>query len=251
MNRYGQIITWGTLTAPALFKGIITDYSYRDSKTKQLEHDAAGDNMAMILHLHKGEISFEAKVTHESTNFLDLSKGAQIVTSAISGGVILVRRAVETWRIGQVKRASIQAAHYPDMSHSGGGAVGELTAFTPDQSSLTIVRPAGKLIYSTVGITQASGILHSLTIEQILEITEDEPSPDGKYLGATSHAYERNISLELLATAGKPAVDTVLALSGAPEHGQNYIITDVDEIYASERRKCCGIADRRQNPLGR
>lgn len=242
MNRHGQQITWGTLAAPKLFTGQTRDYSYRLAKTKQLERDMRGDNMAMILHSPKAEINFEATVTQESSDFLDLSAGAQVVISAITGGVVLARRAIETWRLGQPKRASVQATHYPDMTASASATAGDLNAFTPDQSSLAIVRPGGKLIYSTAGLTHASGIVHGLTLEQILEITEDEPSPDGKILGATDHAYERNLTLELLATGAKPAVDTVLTISGAPDHAQGYVITGVDEIFASERGKLYQVA---------
>ncbi len=241
MNRYGQAITWGPLSAPRLFTGQTREYSYRDSVTKQLITDMSADNIAMVLHSRKGEINFEALVTEGSEDFLDLSAGAAIAITGIFTGVVLATRATETWRLGQPKTASCTATHFPDMTQASPGLAGELSAFTPDQSALSIVHPGAKLIYSTSGLGHASGIVHGLTLEQILQITEDEPSPDGKILGATTHGYERNIKLDLLATDAIPAVDTVLAITGAPAHAGGYRITAANVQFADQRGKMFAI----------
>lgn len=237
MNRYGQQITWGPLSAPRLFTGVTRDYSYRDSVTKQLIQDMAADHMAMVLHSKKGDINFEAMVTDASADFLDLSGGAAITVSGIATGMTLVRRAVEIWRLGQPKMANIQATHYPHMTGAAGTPAGTMSAVTPEQGGLSIVYPGQKLVYSTAGLTHASGIVHGLTLEQSLQITEDEPSPDGEILGAASHAYERTIKLELLATADIPAVDTVLAIGGAPNHANSYRITGANQQFYTEKGK--------------
>lgn len=241
-NRYGQTITWGPLTAPALFTGERQSYSYRDAVTKQNITGAAGDNFAQVLHSHKAAIQFTAKVTSGSEDFLDISDGAAIAVDGISTGQVLVSRAVETWRLMQPKTSSITATHYPDMPNTNTAAAGTLSAFTPDQSALGIVFPTGLLTYSTYGLTHTAGIVHELTIEQILQLTDDEPSPDGKLLGAQGHAYERMIRLMLLATAAAPAVKTVLTIGGAPGHASDYRITDVEQTLEDARGKMFSIS---------
>jgi hypothetical protein len=95
MNRYGQNITWSTLSAPHPFSGTCTSYSYRDNIQRQLDEDESGDNRVLIQHSHKASVNFEARVTDLSTDFLDLSAGAAITISGISTGTILATRAVE------------------------------------------------------------------------------------------------------------------------------------------------------------
>jgi len=241
MNRYGQSITWGPLSAPKLFTGQTRDYSIRDSLTKQLIADMSGDYMAMVLHSQKSDINFEAMVTETSTDFLDLSTAAAIAVSGIQAGVVLCRRAVETWRLMQPKVASVQATHYPDMVAANPALAGKLSAMTPDQSGLGIVYPGQKLIYGTFGMTHAAGIVHGLTIEQILEITEDDPSPDGQLLGAATHGYQRTIKLDLLATGPIPVSGSVLTLVGAPGHASDYRITDAGVQFVDQRGKMFSI----------
>jgi len=238
MNRHGQSITWGTLTAPRLFTGKTKRYSYNPAVTKQFHTDEGGDKFAYTPHSLKAEIDFEAMVTADSSDFLDLSTGAAIVIAGVDGGQILASRATETWRLGQAKTASVQATHYPDMPASDGGAAGTtLSAFTPDQSASQIVRPGGRLIYSTIGLTHAAGVVHGLTLDQILEISPDDDSPDGKILGATDHGYERNIRLELLAKGDLPAIDSVLTIGGAPAHANDYRISDAQLSFEDQRGK--------------
>ncbi len=239
MNRYGQAITWGTASAPHLFTGESNDYSYRDNKTRQLDMDEAGDNRALILHSRKAEISFSAKVSVGSTDFLDLSAGAAIVISGLDTGTVLCRRASERWALLQPKVASIQATHYPDLVQATPDLAGvALTAFTPaGQTQSGLVFPGGVIIYSTVGLTHASGVVHMVELNQELQITEDEPSPAGTILGATTHGYLRTLGLDLLATAAAPANGSVLTLTGAPSHAADYRIEEVETRYTVLRGK--------------
>ena len=96
-HRYGQTITWGTATAPQIFGGIRLRYSYGERLQEQLEDNEAGDFVAALLHSKTAPLSFEAKVTDASTNFLDLSAGAKISVTGLSGGTILCRQAVDRW----------------------------------------------------------------------------------------------------------------------------------------------------------
>jgi hypothetical protein len=224
MNRYGQTLTYGPLSAPAFFTCEPQSYSLRDGQTKQLIDGAAGDWLAMALHSRKAEINFEGKVTVGTTDFLDLSDGAAIALSSISAtGTILVSRAIERWRLNQPKTASIEATWFPDMTPASGAVMASTaTAFTPNQNASTVVTPGGALIYSTYGFTHAKGLVHELTLTQSLQITEDDPSPDGLILGAASHGYERTINLLLLAQIAStsspmtdyPAVGSPLVIGG-------------------------------------
>ncbi len=243
MNRYGQAITWSTPTAPHPFSGICTAYSLRDALTRQLIDDEGGDNVALVLHSSKAELSFSAKVTSDSTDFLDLSAGASITVTGINSGIVLCRRAVERWVLQQPKTASIEATVYPDIVQAGPVAAGtDLDAFTPDQSALTIVHPGAIIIYGTFALGHASGVLHELTLTQELDITEDEPSPAGTILGAATHGYKRTIELLLLSKAAAPAKGSVLALTGAPSHAADFLIESVETRFAEKRGKMYSIS---------
>jgi hypothetical protein len=238
MNRYGQAITWSTIGAPHPFSGVINSYSYRDATTQQNFDDEGGDFEAMALHSQKAALNFDAEVRSTSTNFLDLSAGAALTVSGIGSGVILATRAVETWRLGQAKTFSLEATHYPDMVQVSPVAAGtDLDAFTPDQAALGIVAPGGVVIYSTFGLEHTSGVVHALSIEQILGIDEDDPSPDGKLLGAASNGYMRKISLSILAKAAAPALKSTLAITNAPDHGADYRIEEVETRWVKKRGK--------------
>lgn len=238
MNRYGQAITWSTPTAPHPFSGVCTRYSYRKATTRQTETNEAGDIDAIIEHSLKAAVQFDAKIRAASTNFLDLSTGAAIVVSGISGGVLLASRAVERWRLGQPKTASITATHYPDMVQASPVLAGTtLDAFTPAQDDLPIVTPGSTIIYGTFGLGHDSGTVHGLTIEQQLTIVEDEPTPDGKLVGAASTSYLRIIQLDILAKSTKPEVGTPLVLTGAPDHAADYKIEECEEVFEDQRGK--------------
>ena len=238
MNRYGQAITWSTIAAPRPFTGTLTAYSYREQRTRLTDEDESGDHRALILHSKKADLNWSAKVTEGSTDFLDLSAGAAITLTGIAAGVILATRAVERWVLMQPKTISCQATHYPDMVQADPASAGvALDAFTPDQAGLGIVTPSGLLTFSTHGLGHASGVVHELELTQELQITEDDPSPDGKLLGAADHGYMRTIRLMLLATGAIPATGTTLAITGAPEHAADYLIESAQLAFASKRGK--------------
>jgi len=238
MNRYGQAITWGAAGAPHLFTGDCLSYGLKDAVTKQEIEDENADLAAVVLHSRKAALSFEAQVNSGTTNFLDLSAGAAITVSTISGGTVLASRTVERWALGHPKTASVSGYWYPDMTSTSPAQAGSaVSAFTPDQTGLSIPIPSSKVIYGTYGLTHAAGIVQGLTLTQILKITEDEPNPDGTIQGATSSGYQRTISLEVLATGTKPAVRSTLVITGAPATAGNFVITSADEKWAKAKGK--------------
>ena len=239
MNRYGQVITWSTVAAPHPFSGTLTNYGYRDVFSRLTDDDEAGDLRAIIQHSRKSALSFDAKVTEATTDLLDLSSGAAITVSGVTGGLILASRVVERWVLQQQKTVSVQATHYPDMTHTGTpvAAGTDLDAFTPDQSALSIVHPGGSLIFSTYGLSHAAGVVHELEISQELEITEDDPSPAGTIVGAASHGYKRSLRLMLLAKSTRPLPGSTLVLTGAPDHAADFLIESSDEVWAKQRGK--------------
>jgi hypothetical protein len=229
-QHYGQSIIYGPLSAPALFTGDNMSFNYRDQVTEDDLEDGGSDFAAMGLHSRKGDLGFDGEVTSGSTDFLDLSGGSKIAVAGtpagidLSVGMILAYEAVEEWNLLRRKRASVRAAHYPDATDEDGAAAGALSAFTPTQN-LDFLFPGNTLIYSTVGFTHAAGLVHMLRVTQSLTITDDDPSPDGKLLGAFTSGYIRKISLLLLgkpADAAIPAPKSVLTLTGAPDHLKNY-----------------------------
>jgi hypothetical protein len=236
MNRYGQQITWSTPSAPHPCTGICTGWSYPDAVERFLDEDESGDNQALIQHGRKAAFSFDAKVTSSSTDFLDLSAGAAIVVSGISGGVALVSRAVETWRLQVAKTINLAGTHFPDMTQASPTLAGALSAFTPTQS-LAFMLPNAKLIWGTAGITHAAGIIHGLTLAQELTIDADDEDPSGVILGATAHGYLRTISLDIMtiASAAIPAVKSQLAFSASPPNCGNYQVETADKIFAHKK----------------
>lgn len=237
MNIYGTI-TFGAYQAPQLFTGEATRYSYRDMVSERFEEDARGENMAVIFDQRKAELSFAAKITNDSTDFLDLSSGAAMVVSGISGGVLLATTVEEDWNLGQAKTASVNAVHYPDIVQASPALAGTaLDAFTPDQAGLGIVTPTGKIISGTYGLGHASGVLHQLTITQELKHNLAEPTPDGKIIGVQTTGYVRRIRARILATSTQAAVNSTLAITGAPSHAEDYKITSSEVQYELGRGK--------------
>jgi hypothetical protein len=233
-NHYGQNIIWGPLSAPALFTGDKLSYSYREAVTKQNLADGASDNTAMALHSRKGEIEFSAEVTSGSSDLLDISEGQAIAIDGLDG-LVIAHRVVEDWELLQRKRCTISATHYPDADPTGAASAGALSAFTPDQSGLGIVFPGGTLIYSTFGFSHASGVVQRLSVTQMVQLHDDDPSPDGKILGVGTHGYERMISLGLVDKpdrAALPASGSVLVITGAPDHLKNYRVISAEKKLA-------------------
>ena len=244
-QHYGQLITYGVLGAPALFTGDNMSFGYSDKVTEDDLEDGGSDFSAMALHSRQGEINFDGEVTSGTTDFLDLSEGSRIVVAgspggrSLSGGIILAHEAVETWDLLKRKSCSVRATHFPDATADETGAAGvALSAFVPDQSSIDFLFPGGTLIYSTVGFTHASGLVHQVKLTQSLNITPDEPSPDGKILGAFTSGYKRTLSLLLLAKptdAVIPEPQSVLTLTGAPDRMKNFRVISAEPKF--ERKK--------------
>jgi hypothetical protein len=247
-EHYGQDIIYGVLEAPTLFKGHKLSFSYRDQVTKDNIEGGDSEFAAMALHSRKGELSFEAEITSESDDFLDLSGGARIVVAGegvktggvdLSTGFILAHEAVEEWNLLRPKRSSVRATHYPEAPSSTGTAAGtSVDAFVPDQSSIDFLFPGNTLIYSTVGFSHAQGLIHQLRLTQTLQVTDDEPSPDGKILGAFTSGYERIISLLLLAKPSEaviPSAREVLTITGAPDRMKNFRVISAEPRF--ERKK--------------
>lgn len=244
-THYGQDIKYGVLGAPALFSGDNMSFSYRDQVTADDLENGGSDFAAMAMHSRKGEVSFEGEVTSDSSDFLDLSTGARIVVEGSPGGIdlspgfILAQEAVEEWGLLKRKRCSVRATHYPEAPADDTGEAGvAVDAFVPDQSAIDFLFPGNTLIYSTVGFTHAVGLIHSLRLTQTLQITDDEPSPDGKILGAFSSGYKRTISLELLAKPSAvviPEPRSLLTIAGAPARMSNYRVISAEP--RMERKK--------------
>jgi hypothetical protein len=231
--QYG-ILRWGTINAPEIFSGELMSYRFRKLLQEQLEEDAAGENMALILDRPRGELDFEVKITNDSTNFVNLASGAAIAVSGeadLTGGVVLCESAVEEWAIGRAKMATVRAIHYPDVVQASPASVGTLNAFTPSQAGLNIVTPANKIVYGTYGLGHASGIPQSLRLEQRWQLSDGEPTPDGRIVGVLASGYQRRITLEMLSTGGLPVVGATLTITGAPAHAANYKITNAEKMY--------------------
>lgn len=237
MNHYGQNITWGTTSAPHLFTGHCTSYSYSEQTQRQLMEDEGGTHIAVALHSRKADLQFSAELFTNSS-FLDLSAGAAIQVEGLAGAV-LARRATESWRLGQRKTASIHATHYPEFDSTISADAGLLMAQDPVSPTEPFVFPGDSIIYGTFGLGHDEGVVHALTIDQQVTITEDEPAPDGMIKGAQAHGYLRTIHLDLLAKSESeaPAVRGVLQISGAPAHAAHYRIERSEVRLASKRGK--------------
>jgi hypothetical protein len=245
--HYGQSIKYGVLDAPALFTGDNMSFSYRRGVTADDQENGGSDIAAIAMHSKKADLSFSGEVTSGSTDFLNLSAGARLAVEAeiagidLATGMILAYEAVEEWNLLRRKLCSVRAFHYPDFpldEDTGASAGTTLSAFTPGSQSLDFLFPGNTLIYSTVGITHAAGLVHQLRITQQLTITDDDPSPNGKLLGAFSSGYKRMISLLLLAKPADAAIPepaSVLTLTGAPSHAANYRVVSAEP--RMERKK--------------
>lgn len=229
VQQYGITLTWGTAGAPHPASCILESFDYKAAFQQHLEDSEAGDVAAMVLHGQKGAISFGGTITDATVDLPDLSTGAKLDLSSaeIVGGTVLCASLIEEWAIGQPKKFNGSATHYPDVTGGAGAEAGALSGFTPTQTLSPVIRPADKLIWSTAGLTHASGTVQKLRIEQTLQLTEQVDGA-AKIVTVTAHRYMRKISLEILGLASgtAPATNTVLAVVGAPSHASNAVVTD-------------------------
>lgn len=236
-QQYGTALTWSTVGAPHPFGGIAEDYSYNDA-FQETPVDGESEIAALVHHARKGVIAFNATTTDASVNFLDLSVGVKLTLSNITAGIILATQAVEAWTLGQPKKLSLNANHYPDMTDTAGTAAGTLSAVTPaaPTGSGIIIRPAGKVIFSTAGLSHESGIIQALTITQQVKLADQEDEL-GKLIAAFISNYMRTIDLDLVTTGTRPLPDTVLVIAGAPDNAANYVISSSEEAYRKGDKK--------------
>ena len=236
-SQYGTALTWSTVNAPHLFSGICENYQYNRQQAQELvpgEQEIA----AIIHHGLYGDISYDATITNQSSDFPLIQNGIQITVGAVAGGIILISDVEESWAIRQPKKASLKAKHFPDMVGSGAAAA-TIAANTPNQTA-PFIRPAGKVIYGTQGLSTGFGIVQSLKISQNVSIETDEDT-DGKIKSAWCWKYLRKLSLEVLATGGRPAENSTLSVNGAPNHAVGYIIQNVSEKYSIGGKKSYSI----------
>lgn len=241
-NNYGRaIVAWSTANAPQLFTGECVRYEYDDQYSLADITGASGDVLAQIFSKAKAGISFEAKCSNASTNFLDLTgNAAQITVSGISSGTVLAEMVEEIWALDEPKVARVQATHYPDMTTGGTAAGTSGSAFTPDQSAGATQYPGGTFIYSTAGLAQAAGDIHYLRLTQRLRIAEHPATPAGKIVSATATGYKRQIEMRVLALGNPPAKGASISLTGIGM-GSNYRVNRVTTMYAIERAMMYGI----------
>lgn len=235
--QYGKALTWSTVGAPHPFGGIAEDYSYNDAfQEVQVEGESELDSL--ILHGRKGEISFNATGNLTSVNFPMLSDGVKLAIVGIANGIILVSQVVETWSLGQPKKLSLSATHYPDMVDAAGTAATTISAATPaaPAGSGIIIRPAGSVNFSTAGMTHDSGIIQGLTLTQKVKLIDQEDEL-GKLIAAWVSNYVRTIDLDLVSFGDKPEPDTVLAIAGAPDHAADFVINSSELAYRKGDKK--------------
>ncbi len=228
-QTYGQTIKWSTVGAPQPCSAILESYNYRASDQQHLEDNASADLAAMVLHGQTGAINFGGTITNLTVDLPDLSTGAKITiedAANIAAGTVLCSKLIEEWVIGQPKKFSGEATHYPHCVGGAGASAGALNGFTPNQVA-PVIRPAASLIWGTSGLTHAGGTVQRLRIEQTLTLTA-EPDAVGNFVTVTAHRYFRKIMLEILATsaASRPANQSTLAVVGAPAHASNAVVTD-------------------------
>ena len=119
-----------------------------------------------------------------------------------------------------------------------------LSAYTPGTGtpgSGVIVRPAGKVLWSTSGLTVTYGIVADLTLTQRVTIKE-EPDQDGNIGTIITNKYMRTIDLKVTATGDCPEPGTILSIDGAPAHAVGYQITSAEIIGRIDDKKAYQIS---------
>lgn len=242
MQIYGKPITWGTASFPKLFTGVTEDFSYKEAMRQSEEPDENSEIDAFIWDNLVADIDFSARITSGSTNFLDLSTGLKIAITndAITGGFVLCSEAIEKWTLGAKKTASLKARHYPNTTDVvGGPSAGTLSAYTPGTGSPgsgVIVRPAGKVLWSTSGLSVTYGTVAELSLAQRWTLKEEDDG-DGNIGTIIASKYMRTIDLKVTATGDRPPVGTILSIDGAPAHAVGYQITRSELIGRIEDKK--------------
>ncbi len=235
-KSYGATREWSTVNAPHLFSGICENYTYADvNEETQVEGET--DIEAIVMDRRKGEISFEATITSDTTDFLDITGGCKLAVDGIETGVVLVTEVVETWGLRTAKRGSVRANHYPHMVDTEGAlAAVNVNAMTPSLQSGINIRPGGKVIWSTAGLTHTAGTVAELTLTQRVRLEEDDDEV-GRWVAAYVSNYTRAIELTLTSTGAPPEPDTVLTITGAPANAGGYIISRVEDVYSKGAKR--------------
>lgn len=231
-HLYGASIQWSTLNAPQPIGGICENFTYRESVNPQEVEDEHMDLAAVALTGKTGEISFDGKITDLSTDIPDISDGCKISVSGYTGGTILVAEVVERWQEGQPKTFSVRATHYPSCTGGSGGSAGTFSGVSPSSQTAPVIRPNGKVIFGTKGLTSTLGIVKGLTITQTVKFaTETDESEEIVFVAAGG--YRRRIQLDVLAlsTAAAPATNATLTVAGAPAHGSGAFNVSVEKKF--------------------
>lgn len=235
MQLYGASLIWGTAGAPQPATCILDSCDYRMASQVYNEPDGQSDHAATLLYKRKAGINFAGTITDETTDLPDLSKGAKIGLShaMIVGGMVLCSSLIEEWAMDQSKKFNGSATHYPDCTGGTGADAGSLSGvFAQTGAGAPVIRPASRIAWSTHGLTSALGTVQRLRIEQSLTLTEP-PTDPMKITAVIAHAYQRKISLAMLAlpNAALPATDTVLTVTGAPAHAGGAVVTDAGFLW--------------------
>lgn len=240
MSNYGQPVTFSTGSAPHLCAGTCKNFSIDDQFQRYMDDAEDGAILAAVEHSRKVDFSFDVTFDDSSTDFPDISGGnAAIVVSALNsatddfgaptGGTSLISRCVERWRVGQSKTGSIIGTYFPHVVQVSPALAATLSAFTPDQSALTGLHPASKIIWGTLGMTTGGGEIQGLTLTQELQLLPSDVSPAGTILHVATANYMRTIELEILAlTSGTaPTNGATLTITGAPSHATGFRLDGV------------------------
>lgn len=243
-QQHGTAIQWSTINSPKLCGGIAEAWTYRDNINQGEVTDEQLNIAAMALTGRTGEFSFETTITDDTADLPDLSEGAKIAVTGIASGTCLLSEVVERWAIGQAKTGSMRGTHFPAVTGGAGADAGTYGALTPDQTTggIPIIRPGGKVVWGTKGLSSSLGIVQSLVITQSLRLnTETDEAGDIVFVAVTS--YMRRIQLEVLALAaqGRPAINATLVVTGGPAHSTGGFNVNVEERFAKGRGKIYSI----------
>lgn len=228
-QHYGTLFRWSTVGAPKPCGCILDSYVYKETQQEHTELDEAGEYAMLKLHGKTGDISFGGIIDDTSIDLPDLSVGAKVEFDSddTEEGTVLCSDLTEEWAIGVSKKFDGRATHFPHCVGGTGASAGSLNGFTPSQVLSPVIRPADKCVWSTAGMSSVLGIVQRLRIQQSLTLNP-EPNEQGNIVSVEATGYIRRITAEILAlaTAARPATDTVLSIVGAPTHAAQAVIKD-------------------------